>query len=541
MKKSAWAWAEPAAVFIFFSAFYIFFRSNDFFAVDGSFRCLEVFRDPQLFFRSNNHLLYTPDVLAWTRLAAAAGYKPGGPVEFLRLVELMNCLAGATTLAIFAAFVLAATDSWGIALLAAAGFGLTRSFLAQGTNSNEPMPGILWSFVGMALAAVSARRKSFWAAAGSGIFFGLAMATYRSMVLLAPAAAVLLLIGFEEGASRFALKKGRIARLAAAAISGLAAAAALHGWAYWVMGERSAAGMMNRFLATEGSEVYFGLRWERTLNLPVGLARNLFAAAPEYTTLRAFRAGPPGPIVLMIFLIAASIAFLIFCAMQIAGNWTALGARMQTGAIVACLGLACTFPPLLVWDPQYDKLWVQPLGCLIFLAAIAVKMAMRQERQRRLALWCFASIAAGGMCVTLYWAYEKHEHQPYEFEEARQAAALFDKNDFIVGDWRPVAMLYGYLWAEPGHFVSFPSEAGEHRGETIQRLQSKIEEAQKRAGHVYFFGILDVPREDWNVFFGAECRIPYAAMDEYRAHATVRARFPDNRGYDVLWELHIED
>jgi len=538
VKKNASAWAIPTAVFVVFSAFYVLLRSNDFFAVDGSFRCLEVYRDPTLFFRSNNHLFYTPNALWWTRLAAAVGYTPRGPVEFLRLVEVMNCLAGAAALAIFCSLLLAATDSAALAVAGAAGLGLTRSFLAQATNSNEPMLGILWSFAGVGLAAIAARRNSIWAAAGSGILFGLAMVTYRSMVLLAPAGAVLLWIGFEEGKPRFAIEMERVGRVAAAVIAGTASAAALHGWAYCVMGERSAAGMMNRFLATEGSDIYFGLRWNRVVSLPLGLARNLFAVEPEYTTFRAFLGRPPVLIALTFFLLAASLAFALFCAALIARNWKSLNAPIRASAIVAGVGLVFTFPPLAVWDPQYDKLWALPLACMIFLMAIAVKIGLQGRKRARLALWCFAGVAVGGACITLHWAYEKHVHRPYEFEEASEAAAMLGKNDFIVGDWRPVAMLYGYLWAEPGQFLSFPSEATEHRTGVLQEIEEGVQKAQASGGRVYFFGTLDISQREWNDFFGPECGIPYSALDKYRERATARARFMDRHGCDTLWELN---
>jgi len=537
VKRDVPAWAAPAAIFAFFGAFYLLFRSNDFFAVDGSFRCLEVYRYPTLFFRSNNHLFYTPNVLWWVRGFTALGYTPRNPVDFLRLVEVMNCLAGAAALAVFASLLLAATDSVGIALVGTAGLGLTRSFLAQATNSNEPMLGILWSFGGMALAVASARRKSFWLAAGSGFLFGLAMATYRSMVLLAPAAGVPLLLANEEGAVRFVFAKARFGRAVLAAITGAVCAVALHGWAYWVMGERSIVRMAASFFATEGSDIYLGLRWSRAASLPIGLARNLFAVEPEYTTFPSFLARPLIDIAWLFFLVGVSVAFLIFCAVMIAKHWSALRPGTQAGAVAALVGLAFTFPPLLVWDPQYDKLWAQPLACMIFLAAIAVSIVGQPGRRARIALWCFAVAAVGGMSVALHWAYQKHVHEPYEFDEAREAAALFGKNDFVVGDWRPTAMLYGYLWAEPGQFLSFPSEATEHREGVLQQITEGIDKARAKGGHAYFFGTLDVPKSEWNDFFGSECGIPYSALNEYRKQATPLTRYRDRHGYDVLWEL----
>lgn len=527
----------PAAIFLICLLVYILLRSNDFFAVDGSFRCLEVYRYPELLFQNNNHLFYTPNAWWWSRLAAAAGYKPGGPVKYLHLVELMNCLAGAAALAIFCRLVLGITESWRIAAGTAAALGLSRAFSAQAVNSNEPMPGVLWSFVGIALAARAAQKQSVWPAIGSGVFFGLAMVTYRSMVLLAPAAAVLLLIGGGDESQRVSLSRERIGRMVALMLSGIASAACLHAWAYWQMGERTAASMVSRFGVTEGAQFYFGLRFGRVLNLPIGMARNIFAVEPEYTGARAFLSGPKGPVLFMFLLIATIFAFLVFCGVQIARNWAKLAHVRRTGVIASCVGFAFTFIPVLMWDPQYDKLWVQPLTCLLFLISIAWSVAKKPAGAWRVATWVFAAVTISGACISLHWTYKNHMNVPIEFEEAQQAAQVIGKNDFVVGEWRGVALLYGYLWAYPQHFLSFPSEAIVERERALDQLRETIKDTNAKSGKVYFFGILDIPKKDWDPFFAQGCGIPYSALDDYRVHAKVRARYRDKHGVSFLWEL----
>jgi len=527
----------PSAIFLIFLLVYILLRSNDFFAVDGSFRCLEVYRYPELFFRSNNHLFYTADAWWWSRLAATVGYRPGGPVQFLHLIELMNCLAGAAALAIFCYLVFGVTRSWQLAIVTAAALGLSRAFSAQAVNSNEPMPGVLWSFVAVALAARAAQKRALWAAAGGGVFLGLAMVTYRSMVLLAPAAVALLLLGEGDKSRRFSLSKGGIGRAAALVLSGIASAACLHGWAYWRMGERTLRGMISRFSVTDGSQFYFGLRFGRVLNIPIGMARNLFAVEPEYTGARAFLDGPKGPVFLVFLLIAAIFAFLFFCAVQIARNWADMGRVQRTGVIAGCTGFVFTFVPVLVWDPQYDKLWVQPLACLFFLIAIAWSVAKKPSGASRIAAGAFAALALFGACISLHWTYKHHVNEPIEFQEAENAAQLIGKNDFVVGEWRGVSLLYGYLWAYPQQYLSFPSEAIAEREHVMEELRDKIKQTEASSGKVYFFGILDIPKKDWDPFFAQGCGIPYSALDEYRARAKVLARYRDKHGVSFLWEL----
>jgi hypothetical protein len=535
--KKVTAFATPAAVFLVSFAFFLLLRSNDFFAVDGSFRCLEVFRDPSLFFQSNNHLLYTPDVYGWIRLAALAGLKPAGPVEFLHLVEVMNCLAGAIALSLFCSLVLGVTDSWLIAVGTTAGLALTRAFLGQATNSNEPMPGILWSFAGMALAARSVQKRSLWAALASGLAFGLAMAAYRSMVLLAPAAALLLLVGDAEAPPRFTHASGRLWRTLAFTVATVLSIAALHGWAYWSMGERRAGGFISRFAATDGSQFYFGLRWSRFLNLPIGMARNFFAVEPEFTGIRHFLAGPLSAIVVMITFILAIFAFFIFCGLEIKSTWPVIQNCERLAVMCSCVGFAFTFLPVVLWDPQYDKLWVLPLACLLFPAATALNRARWDGPYRKSIAWILAVVAVWGVSITLRWTYKNHVRDPIEFQEAKQASSIFGKDDFVVGDWRPVATLYGYLYAEPDHFLSFPSEAVKNGSPAIVHVRSAVSETKAKGGNVFFFDTLDMPREVWNFYFGRIPGAPYSVFDEYRARATLRTRFLDKHGYDNLWEL----
>lgn len=535
--RKATSYLVPAAVFFISFITFLLLRSNDFFAVDGSFRCLEVFRCPALFFRSNNHLFYTADVYGWTRLAALAGYQPSGPVDFLHLVEVMNCLAGAAALGVFCALVFAVTDSWAIAVGTTVALGLTKAFLAQATNSNEPMPGIMWSFAGIALAARSVQKKSFGAAILSGLVFGLSMVTYRSMVLLAPAAALLLLVGGAEVPPRFTPSLERLWRTVAFSIATVLSMATLHGWAYWNTGERGVAGFIFRFGATEGSQFYFGLRWNRFLNLPIGLARNFVALEPEYVGIHKLLADPKLEIASMDVYILAIAAFLILCAMEIRRRWPTLQNCQRLAVICGCVGFAFTFLPVLVWDPQYDKLWVLPLACLLFLAAIALNGVDWNDPHRKSIGWILPVVAVWGVLFTLRWSYANHVRDPIEFQQAEQAASIFGKNDLVVGDWRPVAMIYGYVYADPGHFLSFPSEAVENGSLAVSHVQSAIAETKAKGGSVFFFDTLGMPRQDWNAYFTRIPGVPYSVFDEYRAQATLRARFLDKHGYENLWEL----
>ena len=535
--RRAQACAGPAAVFLAFAALFILLRSNDFFAVDGSFRCLEVYRTPGLFFRSNNHLLYTANAFWWTRLAAALGYTPAGPVAFLHLIELMNALAGAAAIAIFYALLRAATESSFVAAMTTVVFGLSRCFAGQALNSNEPMPAILWSFLAIALAAQSVKKSSWLAAIGSGIFFGLAMVTYRSMILLAPAAFVLILSGELGAGVRLDASKDRLGRTAALVLSGVFSAAFLHAWVYAQMGQRGFAGMLSRFRSTEGADFYFGVHLHRVLQIPIGLTRNFVALAPEYTGARDFFGGPKAQIAAVLFATAAILALLVFCAVRIARCWNDLEPVKRLSVAAGIAGLVFSLIPIVVWDPQYDKLWVQPAACLFFLIAVALSVSRAPSPRHWIAACALAALALWFTSVNLRWMYQKHVNLPIEFEEAQEASTIIGKDDFVVSDWRSVGMLYGYLWARPGQYLSFPSEATTVRAKTLEEIREGSARAKGKLGRVYFFGVLDIPQSEWKSFFGSEAGIPYSSLEPYRARAKVKARYWDKHGSALLWEV----
>src|SRR5712672_1267159 len=86
-----------AVVFLASALIFSLLRSEDIFAVDGAFRCLEVFQRPNIFFHDNNHMLYPVNVFVWTRLAGVLGFGARTREGFFPLVELMNCLAAAAS------------------------------------------------------------------------------------------------------------------------------------------------------------------------------------------------------------------------------------------------------------------------------------------------------------------------------------------------------------------------------------------------------------------------------------------------------------
>lgn len=71
-------------------ACFLCLASNNFTAVDGPLRRLEVFHDRSLKFHGNNHLLYPANIYLWTGLMEQIGVRAESPIECIRLSQALN-------------------------------------------------------------------------------------------------------------------------------------------------------------------------------------------------------------------------------------------------------------------------------------------------------------------------------------------------------------------------------------------------------------------------------------------------------------------
>src|SRR5215510_6318217 len=185
--------AHAALIWVAFSLTFILFGSKQYVAVDGALRCLDVYFSQKLFIHQNNHLLYLVNVYFWHKFLATLGIYANGPVEYLRLTQMMNAVAAGGCLAILYCLTYAATSSRGISLGVTIGYGFSNAFFSHATNSAEPMVGLWWSFLAIGTIALALKTRQRWLLFASGALFALAMASYQSAVLLSPAAAALCL------------------------------------------------------------------------------------------------------------------------------------------------------------------------------------------------------------------------------------------------------------------------------------------------------------------------------------------------------------
>src|SRR5260370_25599618 len=344
-----------AVLFLVFALIFSFLRSKDIFGVEGSFRCLEVYRRHSIFFHENNHMLYPVNVLAWTRLLGAVGLMGETRQSFYSRVELMNCFAAAASVHMVFCLTKLATPSLRLVLCVAAGLGFSKAFLLPATNSAEPMVGIFWSFLAICLAALSFKTERKWPIIASGFLFALAMATYQSTIFLAPAAIVVIWYGRapEQGQSFFS--GPRVALLSQFALGGLAGCLSIYGWVFWRLGINRPNEMLRRFFVQQASRVYASPGAGKLLNLPISPVRNAFPFPPGDTGIRNLLAGPWLSTILFHLIVVAVSSFVAAHAALVIQEMGRLPAIQRTAFVAAGPGFLLSPVALVLMDPDHAQ------------------------------------------------------------------------------------------------------------------------------------------------------------------------------------------
>lgn len=514
-------------------AVFALLRSRDYGAVDGAVRCLEIFHRQEVLFHGNNHMLYPLNVFVWHRLLALLGVAASTPFEYLAHTQLMNALAAAVCVAAVYRLAHLAGGSWRIALGAAVLYASSRALLVHATNSAEPVVGLCWSLLAvLALALGVARPRpsgGAWHAAAAGVLFALAMAAYQSMVLLGAAALVLCLA---PGGRR-----ERVWRILALAAGSLCGAVLIYGLAYEAMGIEGIAAKIQSFFAIGGGPETFGRPSLRKVVLaPLGFAENLVdILADDVPGFRSLLRSPLALVTVAAGLLLLAVTLLGLARLRAA--WPGLDGRLRLAFAAGLAGLAATLAPPVVWDPFYDKLWLQPLACWSLLAALAVgRLPWPRVHPARAA----AAVPLLVLALNLAWAVPEHRRETPYLAEARRVAEIAAERDLVVHEWDGISVLYGTIWgwSRERHRFDFPT-AALHRGPAVrQDLDRAVDAAFARGGRVWFVGILDAPRAHWDVFLGAKAGLPWESLAPYRAGARAVESFSYRGGRLplYLWE-----
>src|ERR1700722_2597182 len=529
----------PAALFAGFLFLFATIRSRNIFTVDGAHRCLQVWHRQNIFLDGTNHMLYPVNVFAWARLASALGYKPSGPLEFFSMIELMNCVAGAACLAIFCLLMYLAIPSWRVATVVTLGYGFCKAFLEQATNANQPLVGVLLSFLGLLFASMTFRSKSKWPIVASGFLFSFAMANYESTIFLAPAAMVLIWRSRRQDLQRTLVTLPEGLAIGTFAVSGLVSCGLIFGLAYRYSGTSDPAAMAKRFLVIEGERAYAGQLVVHLLNLPIGMIRNIFPVLETYTGIRNLMAEPTLRLASFLLLFLSFCTLCFFCFAQLWKLRKSLSPSVRTCILAASVGFVFTTIPLLMYDPHYDKLWLQPLACLAFLLFVTLHVVGQEARSHFPTIKVIALILLVGVLSNSVWAIRRHFDPTPGMGQAREMAERFGPEDFVVGGGDDLSVLHSDLWAYPGRYMDLFMEAGSYGPGATTHLRAAALQTKENGRRFYFIGVLDVSKKLWDSYLGSRCDLPFTDLDAYRAHSRAVARYRLGSSEILLFEFDL--
>jgi hypothetical protein len=182
------------------------------------------------------------------------------------------------------------------------------------------------------------------------------------------------------------------------------------------------------------------------------------------------------------------------------------------------------------WDATYEKFWIGGvIAAVIVLALVGEAYLAKREAGSPgpvrslianavavpLALLLLLSLSAG--------AVPRRFSRNVGLATAQQLASHVGSGDLLVAAGWDAPSVYLKLLVSPDVQVfSFVDEAvrvGRDPERTLEALAAAVRAAHERQGTVYFLGLLDVTRIDWEWFFGRRLGIPHAVLDEYRLGA----------------------
>ena len=524
--KQRFEWNIPFPVqlgLVFFNAAvgFLLLRTSDYLAVDGALRALEVYQRGEAFLHPNNHLLYPVDVYIWSKILGSLGLHAHGPFAFLAIAQSMNGVAAAGCLAILYGLCYKLTNRASIAAVITIGLGLSRAFLAHATNSSEPMVGLLWTFVSLALVLYGASSEKIWPRVLAGLFLALATATYQSMLLTGPALAFLLWQwpGNQGGGPRSRKRFASIMHFGAGVVFG---GLFIFGSAYYWEGTRTVAGLVHRFLRVDPFfQAETGVRLLRFVTMLPGLTYALFPCLPrDCSGFRCLGEAVHHSWIPLTGLAVGATALLTIALLIFGRTLWPMMTKPSRVSLIACL--ICLIPTmalLATYMPTYDKLWLQPLACIYVISAVIFATAARltgqpARRFRYLVPAGCAVVAVVGASNLGRFALSSPGSTPY-LTDAQQLATLVQAEDLLVGDWNEPFLLYQAFWAERNNAFNVPTDAIHFRGKTVGRLRDLTAHIQQRGGKIFFIGLLDIPAEEWRSSFNGSS-LPYSAFDAYR-------------------------
>jgi hypothetical protein len=517
-----------ACLWILFASLYLLLRSNQYTAVDGALRCLQVYWGRSPYVGPNNHMLYPFNVWCWSRLAGLLGFHARSPLGFLHMTQAMNAIAAGGAVAIVDLIVERFTLNRIAAIAAASGYAFSWAMLLHGTNSAEPIVGLFVSLVATLIVVEGLARCRPVLLFVGGACLAIALANYESMVLIAPLIFVLCLFWPSGNVPPYQFLTAHPAcvlarpdlrqimrRLFSCGLGASLGLAMIYPAAYYSTGFRSPQMMARAFLQMGGDPgVYGGFRLAKIANFPIGLAGNLIRILPDpYHGIR-WLLDQDGHHPLAIAAIAAVITLAITALFVLAA--AAFELSRQNGlwlwAIAIVAAILIDFAPLLYWDPLYNKLWLQPLALIFAL------MAILGPRSGQRLIWGATALAiltlALELSINLPAAVAASRAPTRCLGDAKRLAAEIRPQDKVLTDFNAVSSLWMALYDnDPSRTLLVPASPP---AVSLEVIADWTKQCAVSGCKIFFVGLLNESRQDWEAFLGHRVGLPFDALKPYR-------------------------
>jgi hypothetical protein len=514
--------AWPAfAIAIGFFFFFLALRTNDYTSVDGALRCLAVFfRGHQ--FHGNNHLLYLFWVEMWAKLASSVGIRAQDAFQFIRISQAMNAFACAAAVGCVY-YLIASLASTTAAVLGSLIFGLSSTVTLQATTSDEAPSGLFFAALALAILVYGLRnnrRAMFFLA---GFCMTTALASYEAAGAVVGMAVLLCCFWPSESPGKLVTAIRRLVITGAGSAVGIVV---IYGWVYASQGV-PVSKMPATLLSPGGSpEVYTGIDLlpSKILNTPFGLIQWLFSALPaDYSGTRALLHDLHHSHRWFWFaVVGAGFALLAVIFLLALRSWRRVGfAASGFQVVLVFLAIAFITLPIWAWGPNYAKMWLLPLACLSFAIAVAWDRD-RNDHLHRVFTACLAACLVAETARNVPAMIRDHTKPTPCLADARAVAEIVAQDDWVMLDFDNVSTLWTTIYGEKIKSLTLPASTAVEATEWLEKAKA----ATRTPGHgrLFFVGVLQASRAQWDPFLGARVKIPYELMDEYRKESTLVRR-----------------
>ncbi len=528
-------------IFAVAATFYLAFRSSMY--IGDGLRWLPTILDDSFPHEGGGTRHFYFPFYAWTvhRLATLLGFTPGdGPTQgdVIALMQASNALLAATTVTLVYAWLRTAVSRraafFGIAFTA-----LSNAFTLHATDMTEPIVGTVPSMLGIFLLARRPEHRPTRIAAA--MLIGVATAFYLlSCVAVLPGAWLVLRRGLGASAATKSKLRETILFLA---VSGLTYLALIVAFELTHRADAGAAAAVKQGFFFHLHGMYGRFHPKYLLGSIIGFASAL-CLIPPHEGMSRLHHQPPATIAAVLAVTTLFLGFVAALSLEYRRSRSRLKeSGLHIDLVAALLWILGIYALAVYFLSGYEKIWIFAMPALGMVAAIAAESVLTGEATSRRVR--FASFAVPG--IVLLAANVAFGVIPRRIANNQDLAAALDlsrrvgPNDLLVcAGWDPPSVHLLLTLKRPIRCFSLTREsihADRQQAVVTGALAERVRRARALDAHVYFFGLLDIPRDRWALFFEKDLLLSYEALAPYRDKTRVAGDVLTTNGRIKLFEL----